>query len=328
MAASGMAGLDRYVKRVNSELLGLSFGRSTLGGPLRDALSGGGKRVRAVLALLWCEALSGSYEPAVPIAVAYELAHSAALVEDDIIDGSDTRRGKESVVGRYGLPNAILASNMLLFYVPKMVARYRRMPSERLCKLFDLVGECCRATTTGEFLDIQMAERTRVTEDDYERMIKLKTASLLAAPSASGAIVAGASDGEVTTAYRFGERIGMAYQVRDDLLDVMGSEEALGKPVFTDVREGKKSLVTLHALSRCSGEERRFMKGLFGRKSLEDGEVERMRQIARGYGSVEYCQKRALRYVGEAKALLRSARRSEARSRLFELCDYLSNRDY
>ncbi|MDG7009139.1 MAG: polyprenyl synthetase family protein [Nitrososphaerota archaeon] len=328
MAASGMKRLDSYVKCVNSELLGLSFGRSALGGSVRDALSSGGKRVRAVLALLWCEAFSGDYEPAVPIAIAYELAHSAALVEDDIIDGSDTRRGKESVVGKYGLPNAILASNMLLFYVPKMVARYRRMSSERLCRLFDLVGECCRATTVGEFLDMQMVKRTRVTEDDYERMIKLKTASLLAAPSASGAIVAGASDGEVRTAYRFGERIGMAYQVRDDLLDVMGSEAALGKPVFTDVREGKKSLVTMHTLGRCSGDERRFVEGLFGRKSLEDWEVERMRRLVRRYGSVEYCEKRALRYVGEAKRLLRSVKRSEARSRLLELCDYLSERDY
>ncbi|MDG6988086.1 MAG: polyprenyl synthetase family protein [Nitrososphaerota archaeon] len=328
MAAPGMAGLDRYVERVNTELLGLSFGRSALGSSVRDALSSGGKRVRAVLALLWCEALSGGYEQAVPIAVAYELAHSAALVEDDIIDGSDKRRGKESVVNGHGLTNAILASNMLLFYVPKMVSRYHRMPSARLCRLFDLVGECCRATTMGEFLDMRMAERGRATEKDYERMIRLKTASLLAAPSASGAIVAGAPDAEVRTAYRFGERLGMAYQVRDDLLDVMGSEEVLGKPVFTDVREGKKSLVTIHALSRCSGEERRFAEGLSGRTSLEGWEVERMKDIVRRNGSVEYCQERALRYVGEAKRLLQSVGPSDAKSRLFELCDSLSDRDY
>lgn len=325
---SRMAGLVKYVDSVNSELSHLPFGESTLAGAVSDSLSNGGKRVRAVLALLWCEVFSGSYEPAIPMAVAYELAHSAALVEDDVIDQSDTRRGNESIVHKYGLSHAILASNMLLFNVPKMVSRYRDMDSERLCRLFDLVGECCRATTMGEFLDFQMAQREDVSEEEYEDMIRLKTAALLAAPSASGAIVGGASDGEVDTAYRFGERLGMAYQIRDDLLDIIGDQEVLGKPVFTDVKSGKKSIVLIHALSKCSDGEKSYIESLFNKKSISEDEIKRVKRIVFKYGSADYCEKKAARCVESARKLLEPIRPCEARTALLGLCDFISERYY
>jgi geranylgeranyl pyrophosphate synthase len=323
-----MAGLAKYVDSVNSELARLSFDESTLAGAVSDSLSNGGKRVRAVLALLWCEVFSGSYEAAIPMAVAYELAHSAALVEDDVIDQSDTRRGNESIVHKYGLSNAILASNMLLFNVPKMVSRYRDMESERLCRLFDLVGECCRATTMGEFLDLQMAQREDVSEDEYEKMIRLKTAALLAAPSASGAIVGGASDGEVDTAYRFGELLGMAYQIRDDLLDIIGDEKVLGKPVFTDVKGGKKSIVLVHALSKCSDGERGYIKSLFNKGHISGDEIKRVKGIVFKYGSADYCEKKASRCVESARKLLEPIRPCEARTALLDICDFVSERYY
>ena len=291
-----------------------------------------------MLALLWCEAFSGDYGRGIPVAVAYELAHTTALIQDDIIDHSDLRRGKESTVAKYGLSNAVLASDLLLFHVPKMVAKYSDLNSERLCWLFDLVGESCRRTTWGESLDLEMAAVAVGKNDDdsfekeYEEMIRLKTASLLGAPSASGAIVGGASKEEVKAAYCFGECLGMAYQIQDDLLDLMGDEGALGKPVFTDVKGGKKNVVLIHALKRCSEEERSFLVNLLGREEpYSESEIQRARKMFSESGSVEYADTKVVRYVDEARKVLGTilnAQKPSALQHLFELSDYLSKRYY
>ncbi len=323
--------LNEYVESVNGELMELypHPGMTTLESAVADALSVGGKRVRATLALLWCEAYSGDYRPAVPLAVAYELAHASALVQDDIIDRSDMRRGMKSIGAKYGLSTAILASDLLLFNVPRMVAKYESLDSGRLARIFDLVGEACRATTWGEFLDMEMAGGTEGTEKDYEDMIRLKTSTLLSAPCTSGALVGGASDEQAALAGRFGEELGMAYQIQDDALDIVGDESALGKPLFTDLRGGKKSVILLHCLNHCSGEDRKFILGLLNRSgTYEEREVSRLKRLVEGTGSLDYTKGRVLNYTGRARGVLDSVPDSRAKSRLLELTDYLAARYY
>jgi geranylgeranyl pyrophosphate synthase len=297
---------------------------------MADALSTGGKRVRATLALLWCEVNSGDYRPAIPLAVAYELAHASALVQDDIIDHAEMRRGKESVVAKHGLTTAILASDLLLFNVPKMVAKYKELESWRLARIFDLVGEACRATTWGEFIDLEMARGgENGTEADYEEMVRLKTSSLLSAPCASGALVGGASDEGAALASRFGEELGVAYQIQDDTLDLIGDEVVLGKPIFNDLREGKRSLVLLHCMRRCTEEERNFIFGLLNRRGLyTEDETSRLRGLIEESGSVEYARQGVMRHTAAARNLLGSVPESVAKSRLLELTDYLAARYY
>ena len=324
-----MSWLKVYQDSVDSELSGLYLPDRTtdLERAAADALSAGGKRVRATLALLWCEAYSGDYRPAIPLAVAYELAHASALIQDDIIDHADRRRGRESIVVKYGLSNAILASDLLLFYVPKMVAKYSDLDSGRLARIFDLVGEACRATTWGEFLDLQMAREDSWAERDYEEMIRLKTSTLLSAPCASGAIVGGADDGQVSTAARFGEAVGMAYQVQDDTLDLVGDESMLGKPVFTDLRGGKRSVILMHCASRCTSEEKRFIMGLFNRSGpYAKEEVARLRGLIERTGSLQYARMKVVAYTNDAKEALRDVPANRARSLLGELTEYLASR--
>jgi geranylgeranyl diphosphate synthase, type II len=333
--------LKEYADCIDTQLSELHLGQpprtTALQRAANEALSAGGKRVRAVLALLWCEVFSGDYKHAIPVAVAYELAHATALIQDDIIDNSDLRRGKRSVVAKYGLSNAILTSDLLLFHVPKMVSKYRDLSSERLCALFDLLGDSCRASIWGEFLDLEMAavpNESGPEEQDYEEMIRLKTASLLGAPAASGAIVGGASDEEVKTAYKFGECLGMAYQIQDDLLDLMGDEGVLGKQGFTDVKGGKRNVVLIHSLDHCSEEDRSFIVGLLGRREpYSESELQRARQIFTENGSVEYARTKVGRYVEQARGILSvvaQAKRQEsmALQHLNELTDYLSKRYY
>lgn len=322
--------LDDYVGPVNSALeeLNGSGGTTPLERATYDALSAGGKRVRGTLALLWCEVYSGDYRPALPLAVAYELAHASALIQDDIIDHSETRRGARSMEAKYGLTTALLASDLLLFNVPKMVAKYETLESRRLAKVLDLVGDACRASTWGEFIDMEMA-RGGGTESEYEEMIRLKTSSLLSAPCASGALVGGASDGQAALAARFGEEVGMAYQIQDDALDLVGDESDLGKPVLTDLRGGKKSVVLMHCLSRCSGEDRAFIDGLAGRSGpYSEAEVSRLRGLIREHGSLVHARLEVTRHTEAAKGVLALSPDGLAKSRLLELTDYLAVRYY
>jgi len=326
-----MPWLKEYLDAVNSQLseLNPSPHSTSIENAVNEALSGGGKRVRATLALLWCELFSGDYRPAIPLAVAYELAHASALVQDDIIDHSEMRRGKGSIVAKYGLSNAILASDLLLFNVPRMVAKYSNLESGRLARIFDLVGEACRATTWGEFLDLELARGKEGNEKDYEEMIKLKTSTLLSAPCASGAMVGGASDEQSTMASRFGEAVGMAYQIQDDTLDLVGDQLALGKPVFTDLRGGKKSLVMIHCASHSSSADKLFIASLLNREgAYEDSEISRLRDLIEKNGSVEYAQERVQNYTKAAKDALSTVPASRARSLLLELTDYLALRYY
>lgn len=326
-----MPWVTEYTDSVEAELRALypSNGPTALENAVSDALSVGGKRVRATLSLLWCEAFSGNYKPAIPLAVAYELAHASALVQDDIIDQSDMRRGRESIVAKYGLPTAILASDMLLFNVPKMVAKYGDLESRRLAKIFDLVGEACRSTTWGEFLDLDMARAREITELDYERMIKLKTSTLLSAPCASGAMVGGATDNQATTASMFGEALGIAYQIQDDMLDLIGDESALGKPVFTDLRGGKRCLVFIHCASRCSVDDKGFIISLLNRSGpYSEGEVKRLKELVERHGSLDYAHQQVVLHTERAKQMLGALPESKAKSFLMELSEYLSTRYY
>ena len=325
--------LDKYVAVIDSRVSELfGTGGSTLELAVRGALDGG-KRVRAVLALLWCEAISGAYEEAVPVAVAYELAHAAALVEDDILDESQSRRGEKSIVEKHGLRFAILASNMLLAQVPREVAKYgsRKSGGETLRVLFDLLGESFGAAVLGEFLDLEMAQKDSVSQGDYEYMIKMKTGALVAASSASGAIVGGGVEGDATVkaAYGFGEWLGMAYQVHDDILDIIGDEGTLGKPIFADIRGGKKNIVLIHALERSSGEDRRFLRELLGKKNgFADSEVAKVRSLLSQYRSVEYAQGVAASYAESARTLLETVEVGTIRGKLLELSEHLSSRKY
>ncbi len=327
------AWLAKYVEAIDARVAEVfPKADSTLELAVKGALLGG-KRIRAVLALLWCEAVSGGYEDALPVAVAYELAHAAALVQDDILDDSGFRRGEKSIVGRHGLRPAILASNMLLAQVPREIAEYGsgRWGGATLKKLFELLGDSFGATILGEFLDLEMVEKQSVSQDDYEYMIRKKTGALVAASSASGVIVGRGMDSEATvrTAYEFGEWLGMAYQVHDDLLDIVGDEGVLGKPVFADIRGGKRNILLIHASERASGEDRRFLDELLSRRGeFGESEIARVRGLLSKVGSLEYAEGVAASYAGNARGLLETLDAGSAKGKLLELSDYLASRKY
>jgi geranylgeranyl pyrophosphate synthase len=131
----------------------------------------------------------------------------------------------------------------------------------------------------------------------------------------------------IDDAYVFGESLGIAYQIQDDLLDYLGDEFVMGKPTFTDLKNGKKSLVLIHCLERCTPEEREFVNSILGKSDSIDEEIKiRLRLLLTKYGSDDYCKKAAAKHVGTANAILVCLPESKARSRLFEIVEYLSTR--
>ena len=176
---------------------------------------------------------------------------------------------------------------------------------------------------------MEMAGGMEGTEKDYEDMIRLKTSTLLSAPCASGALVGGASEEQAVLAGRFGEALGMAYQIQDDALDLVGDETTLGKPVFTDLRGGKKSVILLHCLNRCSGEDRKFILGMLNRLgSYGTEEVAKLRRLIEENGSLEYAKGRVMSYTDRAREILGSAPDAAAKSRLLELTGSLASMYY
>lgn len=321
--------IQNYIDLINSKLEEVTLRYPVLlEVPLRYVVKTGGKRLRPLLALLSCAAVCGDPKPAIPIAVAYEFAHTAALIQDDIIDKGVRRRGKLSAWALWGVEKAMLLSDILIFEIFYRLAEYEKMdlPQERLYLLLHLIGESARQTVRGEFLELELAGKEEVTEEDYFTIIRLKTGSLLAASAAAGAIVGGGNHSEVSAIRNFAEKIGMAYQVYDDLLDVVGNPEKIGKPIFADIRNGKRNLLVIYALKRGSSKEASFIKSLLGKRKLENWEIERAREIFEKTGSLKEAQEISLRLAEEGRKHLEVLKPSQAKNQLISLSEIVSRR--
>jgi len=291
-------------------------------------IKAGGKRLRPLLALLSCAAICGDPKPAIPIAIAYELAHTAALIQDDIIDRGVRRRGKLSAWALWGTEKAILLSDILIFEIFNRLAEYERykLPQERLYFLLNLIGDSARQTVQGEFLELELTGADEVSEEDYMTVIRLKTGALLAASAAAGAIVGGGSTGEISATYKFAEKLGMAYQVYDDMLDVMGEPVKIGKPIFADVRNRKRNYLLIHALNHASEEDLKFLKSLLGKPVISDWEIRKAREIFKRTGSVEAALNLSLKLSEEGRKALEPLKPSQAKDQLIRLSYVVSKR--
>ncbi|MHC1590029.1 MAG: polyprenyl synthetase family protein [Candidatus Hecatellaceae archaeon] len=321
--------VQNYIDLINSKLEEVTVNYPTfLELPLRYVIKAGGKRLRPLLALLSCLAVCGDPKPAIPVAVAYEFAHTAALIQDDIIDKGIRRRGKLSAWALWGTEKAVLISDILIFEIFHRLAEYERLslPQERLYLLLRLIGDSARRTVQGEFLELELSGKEKVTEEDYLTIIRLKTGALLAASAAAGAIAGGGSTSEVSAIHEFAEKIGMAYQIYDDILDVSGNPERLGKPVFVDIRNRKRNLLVIYALNNGSEEESKFIRSLLGKRKLEEWEFEKAKEIFEKTGSVDAAKKLSFKFAEEGRSCLKALKPSQAKDQLIELSYLVSKR--
>ncbi|HID34112.1 MAG TPA: polyprenyl synthetase family protein [Anaerolineae bacterium] len=213
-----------------------------------------GKRLRPLLTLMTAQAAGGDPAQALPAAAAVELIHNFSLIHDDIEDRSSTRRHRPTLWTWVGESQAINAGDAMfvLAHLALLRLRKRHLPASRILDAMQTLDDTCLRLTQGQFLDMDFETRTNVTLDEYMTMIAGKTAALIAASSALGAIIAGAAD--VASYQAFGHALGLSFQIEDDILGIWGEEAVTGKSATGDILTRKKTLPVLYALAQTEPE--------------------------------------------------------------------------
>jgi len=247
------SGLDEFLS---------SYPKDGLYAPIHYLLKIRGKRIRPILALSVCEAEGSTLEQAIPAAVAVELFHNFTLMHDDIMDRASLRRGQATVHEKFGEDAAILSGDAMFSLA---LTSLEKVPKNSLIKVLKIFNRTALQVCEGQQLDLEFEDREDVSIDDYLEMIRLKTSVLLACSCAMGAISAGVSPDRVELWYRFGEQVGLAFQIQDDLLDTFGNELNTGKKVGGDIVAEKKTFIWLYTkqkgaitsnLSKLNGTEK------------------------------------------------------------------------
>lgn len=246
---------EEILKLVNYYLAQLPYERKpqSLYEPIKYVLSMGGKRVRPVLMLLAYNMFKDNPESILSSACALETYHNYTLLHDDLMDNADLRRGHETVHRKWDANTAILSGDSML------VLAYERMaqcPKEKLAEVLSLFTETALEIGEGQQYDMEFENRTDVTEAEYIEMIRLKTSVLLACAVKMGAILADASAEDADNLYKFGEQIGLAFQLQDDFLDVYGDSAVFGKAIGGDITSNKKTFMLINALNHATAEQR------------------------------------------------------------------------
>ena len=292
----------------------------------RKAISKG-KRIRAMLSLLSCEACCGDYRGAIPLAVSYEIGHAAALVQDDIIDRADRRRGFPTVQAENGEVVAMLVCDLLISETYAMLSQYKNsdLPAGAICDILKIAGAASKATVMGEYLDMELARKETATIEEYIEMVRNKTGALLGGPAACGAVIGKGTKDDIRLFYSIGENLGIAYQIYDDMLDVMGNPYKIGKPIFNNIINGKKNVLVLHLINNGAKKQLQPILGLMGKAEPTDDEINQSREVFRQAGSIEYANKLAREYAEKGRIGILQLP-NPARNKLLKLSDYLVSR--
>lgn len=260
------------------------------------AQKAGGKRIRPLLLLLSCVAADGKWETALPAAAAVELIHNFSLIHDDIEDNSPLRRGRPTIWANWGIPQAINTGDAMFTLAHLSILDLANDVSPNIVlHSARLLQQTCLDLTKGQYLDIAYEEPREIIIDDYWPMVAGKTAALLSACTEIGAVIA-ESDPAIQEQYRtFGYKLGLAFQVRDDILGIWGDAALTGKSSESDLLTGKKSLPILYALSNEGEFASRWQEG-----AITEYEVDYVTAILEAEGAKSYAQSEAIKLHKEA----------------------------
>ena len=299
---------------------------------LTHVLSARGKSVRPILVMLtsaltssanqrqWVEGERNCTKRTYLAAMMVEMLHTASLVHDDVIDNADTRRGRPSVNALWQSRNAVIMGDFLLA---------RTMSAGMQSAQFDLVSHIIGAVATlceGEVLQSQHAADKDTTRQDYLEIIYKKTASLISTSASAGAVSVMASREDVEQMRRFGEALGMAFQIQDDILDYSRSAQT-GKPRNNDLREGKITLPLIEVLEQCSSAEKMQIIDKLSQCATDDSAVEYIQNLVEVTGGLSLAARTMQTYIDRAVAILSKYDDSPYRTALINLCAYVADRD-
>lgn len=249
-----MVNLKDYTRYIEENLKQINIPQAPLGlyDPMRYFLTIGGKRIRPVLTLLSTELFGGKKEDSISQALAIEVFHNFTLIHDDIMDEAPLRRGKKTVHKKWNSNTGILSGDVLMIKSYQLLSD---VAPEKLPEILNVFNETAIEVCEGQQMDMDFESRNDVTIHEYIEMIRLKTSVLLGASLTIGAIVAGASDADKKALRVFGENIGIAFQIQDDILDLYGDADKFGKMVGGDILANKKTILMLSALSKSNASQ-------------------------------------------------------------------------
>jgi len=297
-------------------------------GMLGDFIARGGKRIRPVLTLACASACGGREEDALPYAVAVELFHNFTLIHDDLEDRSPMRRGRPTVHEEFGDAIAINSGDALYTVVWASLLS-KEIPPEKLAQAERLMVSAFSRVVEGQGIELNWYREDRfdVSEGDYFRMAGGKTAALIGAACELGAFSAGAGDDGRAAMREFGEAIGLAFQIKDDVLNLTADPSKYRKKIGEDIMEGKRSLITIHLLANAPAEMKRRAVEIFAKEKKTEAEGREIISMAKEAGSVDYASRAAEEYVGNSKAALSRIKDGGGRELLSGLADYIVSRE-
>ncbi len=315
--------LDADMKEVNA----LIMARMDSNVPLIPQLAGyliaaGGKRVRPLLTLAATKFFGGDMNRAALLATSVEFIHTATLLHDDVVDGSDQRRGQDAANLVFGNQASVLVGDFLFSRA------FQLMTEDGNLDVLRILSDASAVIAQGEVMQLSQAGKIDTGMDSYLEIIKAKTAALFAAACEIGPVIAGQDRAAVSAMAEFGMNLGIAFQIADDTLDYNADREKLGKTVGDDFREGKLTAPVILALEKANEEERKFWQRTMGDQDQKDGDLEHAQKLFAKYGTLDSSMKMAQDYADNARLALAEAPDHPLRAILDNLCGYVVNRDH
>ncbi|HEY3928071.1 MAG TPA: polyprenyl synthetase family protein [Candidatus Koribacter sp.] len=313
---------------ISEDLLAIEreFGRDTvsnvaaitqIGEYLRN---GGGKRIRPALLLLSAKLMNYTGQGAIRLGAVVEIIHTATLVHDDIIDDAEIRRGRPSANTQWGNSKCVLAGDWLYMQAFKVAV------AERNFAVLDTLIELTQKMVEGELLQIEKLGKLISLQEHFD-LIYRKTACLFSVCMRLGGILGGATPQQIENLGKYGHCVGMAFQIVDDVLDLTASEEVLGKPVGSDLREGKVTMAVIDALSRCTDRERQTFQTVMRESGFVSVQYQHVLEILKRYDSVESALLRANEFAVQAKSAIEDFPDSEYKRALLWVPEFVVERE-
>jgi geranylgeranyl diphosphate synthase, type I len=300
-------------------------------GVLDEFIERGGKRLRPAMAMMACEAVGGEPLRALPSGCAVEFFHAAALIHDDIMDGSELRRDEQCAHIVHGIPLAINTGDFALGLVCTIVVRDEGLDDRTKIAVLDAIGEMSARTIEGQALDVGWVRDDvyDLKADDYLFMALGKTGYYSGiSPLKIGALIGGASDHERRSLEEFGKNSAVAFQIQDDLLNIVGDEVTTGKDYLNDILESKRTLMVIHCLETAAPPERERLAALLRLGPAKSpGQVQEVVGLLYQLGSIDYARNLARGLILEARSYLEALPRSSARDALASMADFFLERD-
>ncbi len=283
-------------------------------------IAGGGKRIRPMLLLLSAKALGCTGQSRIKLGAVVEMLHTATLVHDDIIDEADTRRGRPSSNTTWGNAKCVLAGDWLYMQA------FHTALEERNFRVLDLLISLTQQMVEGELLQMEKLGHL-INEEEYFDLIYRKTACLFKVSMQLGAAITRASDQVDAQMGEYGRNLGLAFQIIDDVLDLTAAEDVLGKPVASDLREGKATLAVIHALERGTGADREAIRKVLADRSFEHVSHPQILEILHRHGSIDYAMDTACAYAEAARLSIADLPETDAKRALLWVPGFVTTRD-